>query len=248
MPENLFDCRLLFFASIEEQWVGVAVQFREGQAGAIFAKLQKDCRKDSSRVKSGTVDGLPQIKEIGNDDSPDVAITLCSRDLLLITFGKTDPAIFRSTAPNPLFKQIRFENMILSGVCNVNLPARREAKKQINMTSRRVVRALQLFFTFADSPRSAEKRAAAVFRMVPSLLNLETISASMPFSVDNPVLDFRIAFKDVPSAWEALGALNVGIGCVERWKVSEQLGRGVDQRTLFVTSRLREFAEEILKK
>ena len=250
LPENLLECRLLFFSNIEEQWAGAAAQFREGQAGVIFTKLQKECEKNTSSMKSGTVDGLPQIKKIGRNDEPDMAITLCDDNLLLVTVGRTDPALFRPAVPNPLLRNIRFNDMILSAVCSVNSPIGEKAKKQNEGTTHRAVKALQMIFKFTGSPRLAEKQTADVLRMVPSLRKLDTVYANLPFSPDNPVLDFRAVFTDGHSAWETLGALNVGIGCIpERDRaIEEQLKRGVDKKTLFVTLGLGKIAEKILKR
>ena len=249
-PENLPECRLLFFANIEEEWAGVVAQFREGQAGAVFKILQKECEKYSSRVKFGTVQGLPQIKKNGSDDEPDMAITLCDDNLLLVTVGRTDPALFRSAAPNPLLRHIRFDDMILSAVCSVNSPVGEKAKKQNEGTTQRVAKGLRMIFKSTGSPRTAEKQTADALRIVPSLRNLATIYASVPFSPDNPVLDFRAAFNDAPSAWETLGALNVGIGCIPESErsIEEHLKRGVDKKTLFVTLGLGKIAEKILKR
>jgi len=250
LPENLPECRLLFFANIEEEWAGVAAQFREGQAGVIFAMLKKECENNSSRVKSGTVDGLPQIKKTGINDEPDMAITLCDDNLLLVTVGRTDPALFRSAAPNPLLRHIRFDDMILSAVCSVNSPVGEKENKQNGGTTHRAGKALQMIFKLTGSPRSAEKQTSEAFRMLPSLRKLDAIYANLPFSPDNPVLDFRAVFTDGPSAWETLGALNFGIGCIpERERdIVEQLRRGVDKKTLFVTWGLGKIVEKIFER
>ena len=222
LPENLLDCRVLAFANVKEQWGGAVAQFQDGQAGAFFEILLKECKKDSSLVKSSTSDGLPLIKVKGSGYDPDVAMILCNKNLLLVAVGKTDPAMFRPAAPNPLIKHIRQDNMILSAVSCVNFPVGGKVKEKVDM----------------------------VLRFVPSLQNLETLFANVPFSPNAPVLDFRAVFKEAHFAWEALGALNVGIGIMtlEIPELETQLRRGVDQKTLFAVLKLEKILEKILER
>ena len=50
------------------------------------------------------------------------------------------------------------------------------------------------------------------FQMVPALQKLTAVSVNIPFSADDPILDFRMIFKDEQSAGEGLAALNMGLG------------------------------------
>ena len=186
LPEDIFQCRILAFGSTKEEWGGALIQSANGQVGIIFDRLINECRKekaDFKDLKEITVNGERRVSCV--IEGKTVIAVLYHKNLLLIAANKTDPAFFKkSDKPNPLFSDIQWKDYILSSAVKVEIP--RQGKNK-------------------DS-------ADVAFQMVPALQKLTAVSINIPFSVDNPILDFRMIFKDEQSAGEGLAALNMGLG------------------------------------
>ena len=186
LPEDIFQCRVLLFGSTREEWGGVLLQSANGQVGIIFDRLMKECKKDKGHLKD--------LKEItvGNErrvsasiEGKKIIAVLYHKDLLLAAVNKTDPDFFKKTdKPNPLFDDIQWNNHILSSAVKVEFPKQGKSKESTDMA----------------------------FQMVPALQKLTAVSVNIPFSVDNPILDFRMTFTDEQAAGEGLAALNMGLG------------------------------------
>lgn len=185
LPEDIFQCRILAFGSTKEEWGGALIQSANGQVGIIFDRLINECRKekaDFKDLKEITVNGERRVSCV--IEGKTVIAVLYHKNLLLIAANKTDPAFFKkSDKPNPLFSDIQWKDYILSSAVKVELPQQGKGK---------------------DS-------ADVAFQMVPALQKLTAVSVNIPFSVDNPVLDFRMIFKDEQAAGEGLAALNMGL-------------------------------------
>ena len=188
LPEDIFQCRVLLFGSTREEWGGVLLQSANGQVGIIFDRIMKECKKEKGHLKD--------LKEItvGNErrvsasvDGKKIIAVLYHKDLLLAAVNKTDPDFFKKTdKPNPLFNDIQWKKHILSSAVKVEIPKQGKSKESTDMA----------------------------FQMVPALQKLTAVSVNIPFSVDNPILDFRMTFTDEQAAGEGLAALNMGLGFI----------------------------------
>ena len=185
LPEDIFQCRVLLFGSTREEWGGVLVQSANGQVGVIFDRLMNECRKEKDQFKDLKEITVGSERRVSASVSgKKVIAVLYHKDLLLIAVNKTEPDFFKkSDKPNPLFADIQWKDHILSSAVKVEIPQQGKSK---------------------DS-------ADVAFQMVPALQKLTAVSVNIPFSVDNPILDFRMIFKDEQSAGEGLAALNMGL-------------------------------------
>ena len=188
LPEDIFQCRVLLFGSTREEWGGVLIQSANGQVGIIFDRLMNDCRKEKKQfknLKEITVNGERRVSCV--IEGKTVIAVLYHKDLLLIAVNKTEPDFFKkSDKPNPLFADIQWKNHILSSAVKVEIPKQGKGKES----------------------------ADTVMQMVPALQKLTAVSVNIPFSVDNPILDFRMIFKDEQAAGEGLAALNMGLALI----------------------------------
>ena len=186
LPEDICQCRILIIGSTREEWGGVLIQSVNGQVGIIFDRLMNECRKEKTDIKDlkeVTVGGERRVSASVNGKK--VIAVLYHKNLLLIAANKTDPDFFKkSDKPNPLFADIQWKNYILSSAVKLEIPQQGKSKESADMA----------------------------FQMVPALQKLTAVSVNIPFSVDNPILDFRMIFKDEQSAGEGLAALNMGLG------------------------------------
>ena len=187
LPEDIFQCRVLFFGSLKEEWGGFLIQSANNQVGKFFNYALADIKKDNK----GTVKDIKEVK-IGTErhvsatvEGKKVIAILYHDNLLLVGINKTDPAFFNAERPNPIFKDIQLHNMLLSSAVKVVTP---------------------------NQPGKAKESVDMVFQMLPALKKLEAFSINIPFSADDPVLDFRMIFKDEQAAGEMMAAANMGIG------------------------------------
>ena len=188
LPEDIFQCRVLFFGSTKEEWGGFLIQSANNQVGKFFdyalAEIKKD--KDFDKIKN-----LKEAK-VGNErhvtatvEGHKVIAILYHENLLLVGINKTDPAFFNAKQPNAMFKDIQLQNMLLSSAIKVEIPQQAgKGKESVDMA----------------------------FQMLPALKKLEAVSLNIPFSAEDPVLDFRMFFKDEQAAGEMLAAANMGLG------------------------------------
>ena len=188
LPEDIFECRVLFFGSSKEEWGGFLIQSSNKQVGKFFDyaltnfKNDKDLPvKDLKEVKVGSERHVTATTAKGNK----VIAILYHENLLLFGINKTDPAFFNAEQPNPIFNDIKMKDMLLSAAIKVVIP---------------------------DQPGKAKESADMVTQMLPALKKLDAIAMNIPFSVDDPVLDFRMIFKDEQAAVEMMAAANMGIG------------------------------------
>ena len=114
-----------------------------------------------------------------------VIAILYHENLLLLGINKTDPAFFKADTPNPIFNDIQMKDMLLSAAIKVVIP---------------------------DKPGKAKESVDMVTQMLPALKKLDAIAMNIPFSADDPVVDFRMIFKDDQAAGEMMAAANMGIG------------------------------------
>ena len=183
--EEVFQCRILLFGSTQEEWGGILIQSANRQVRKIYDYVIAECRKDKDMVRD--------FKEIRSDKEFRATATVKGKkvmavrfddDLMLIAFRKTDPAFFRSVKPNLLFRDIQLKNTILSAAVKVELPREGKSRQSADMA----------------------------MQMLPALQKLTTISLNIPFAVEDPVVDFRMTFKDEQAANEMLAAVNMGVG------------------------------------
>ena len=115
LTEDVFQCRSVVFIFTAEQWGGVVIQSKNGQAKQLFEVYMKDKKKEDPKIKEQVV-GKERI--IKDDDS---VCILYDDNLVLMSTEKNDPALFRSGKINPLFANINFRNMV-SGAVKVEFP------------------------------------------------------------------------------------------------------------------------------
>lgn len=187
LPEDIFQCRVLFFGSTKEEWGGFLIQSVNNQVGKFFDYALADIKKDDK-------DKIKDLKEVKVGKERHVTATVEGRkviailyheNLLLVGINKTDPAFFNADQPNAIFKDIQLQNMLLSSAVKVEIPQQAGKSKESVDTA---------------------------FQMLPALKKLEAVSLNIPFSADDPVLDFRMIFKDEQAAGEMLAAANMGLG------------------------------------
>ena len=58
LPEDIFECRVLFFGSIKDEWGGFLIQSANKQVGKFFDYALADIKKDNN----GTVKDLKEVK------------------------------------------------------------------------------------------------------------------------------------------------------------------------------------------
>ena len=187
LPEDIFQCRVLFFGSVKEEWGGFLIQSASKQVGKFFDYALADVKKDNKDV----VKDLKEVK-VGSErhvtatvNGRKVIAVLYHENLMLIGINKTDPVFFNAERPNPIFDDIQMKDMLLSSAIKVVIP---------------------------DQPGKAKESVDAVTQMLPALKKLDAIALNIPFSADDPVLDFRMIFKDDQAAAEMMAAANMGIG------------------------------------
>lgn len=222
MPEDIFQCRVLAFGSTKEEWAGVLIQSANGQVGIIFDRLMDECRKEKDQfknLKEITVNGERRASCV--IEGKTVIAVLYHKDLLLIAANKSEPDFFKkSDKPNPLFADIQWKDHILSSTVKVEIPKQGKNKESADLA----------------------------FQMVPALQKLTAVSVNIPFSVDNPILDFRMAFKDEQAAGEGLAALNMGLAFLgqaskEVIPLINLLKRKTDKNIASISFNINEMAE-----
>ena len=187
LPEDIFQCRVLFFGSTKEEWGGFMIQSANNQVGKFFDYALADIKKDDK----GKIKDIKETK-VGKErhvtatvEGKKVIAILYHENLMLVGISKTDPAFFNAEQPNPMFKDIQLQNMLLSSAVKVALPQQTgKSKESVDMA----------------------------FQMLPALKKLEALSVNIPFSAEDPVMDIRLIFKDDQAAGEMLAAANMGIG------------------------------------
>lgn len=227
LPEDIFQCRVLFFGSTKEEWGGFLIQSANKQVGKFFDYALADIKKDNK-------DKIKDLKEIKVGQERHVTATvegkkviaiLYHENLLLVGINKTDPAFFNAKQPNPMFKDIQLQNMLLSSAVKVVIPQQSgKSKESVDM----------------------------VFQMLPALKKLEAISVNIPFSAEDPVMDIRLFFKDDQAAGEMLAAANMGIGFMtqagkEFAEFAGKLTRKTEKNIFSLSFRLKD-VEELSKK
>lgn len=225
LPENVLECRLLVFSSFKEQWVAALFQSEKGQAKLIFEsvlteiKEEKNIHASVKDLKESTVNGRRQITWF-TDNGQKVLMTPLDDNLMLISVGKADPDFFRAKKTNPLFRQIKTKETILSAVSKVNLPSDGALKEQ----------------------------ADGVFQMFPALRKLESISLNIPFSQKITVYLSGV-FSDEVAAGEILGSINMGIGSVAKQnpEFDKMLTRKVEKNTLQISFPLDGLVDQVKK-
>ena len=187
LPEDIFQCRVLFFGSTKEEWGGFMIQSANNQVGKFFDYALADIKKDDK----GKIKDIKETK-VGKErhvtatvEGKKVIAILYHENLMLVGISKTDPAFFNAEQPNPMFKDIQLQNMLLSSAVKVALPQQTgKSKESVDMA----------------------------FQMLPALKKLEALSVNIPFSAEDPVMDIRLIFKDDQASGEMLAAANMGIG------------------------------------
>lgn len=225
LPEDIFQCRILFFGSTKEAWGGALIQSSAKQVGTIFSRMVAESAKGKDKLKD--------LKETAADGKRIVTATvegkkllavLYHENLMLVAVEKTDPAFFVAEIDNPLFNDIILKDMIVSSAVKVEFPQQGQGKKS----------------------------ADQVMQMIPALQKLTAISVNIPFSETDPVMDFRMFFKDEKAAGEMLGTVNMGLGFAvqageEFADFVNKLQRNTDKNVLKISFRLKD-AEEFGKK
>ncbi len=227
LPEDIFQCRVLFFGSTKEEWGGFLIQSANQQVGKFFDYALADIKKDNL----GKVKDLKEVK-VGKErhvtatvEGHKVIAILYHENLLLVGINKTDPAFFNAEKPNAIFQDIQLQNMLLSSAAKVEIPQQSgKSKESVDMA----------------------------FQMLPALKKLEAVSLNIPFSADDPVLDFRMIFKDEQAAGEMLAAANMGIGFAtqagkEFADFAQKLTRKTEKNIFSVSFKLKD-VEELSKK
>ena len=227
LPEDIFECRVLFFGSIKDEWGGFLIQSANKQVGKFFDYALADIKKDNN----DTVKDLKEVK-VGNErhvtatvNGNKVIAILYHENLLLVGINKTDPAFFNAEQPNPIFNDIQMKDMLLSSAVKVVIP---------------------------DKPGKAKQSVDTVIQMLPALKKLDAIALNIPFSADDPVVDFRMIFKDDQAAGEMMAAANMGIGFAaqagpEYAEFVQKVTRKTEKNIFSVSFKIRD-AEELGKK
>ena len=184
LPEDIFQCRILLFVSPKDEWGGALLQSKQGQVKKIFDFLLSKAKEDKDMQLKETKEKDEIRVTTTIEDKPVIAI-LYHENLMLVSVGKTDPALFKAESVNPLFKQITLKNMLLSAAEKVEFPQQGEFKEVVDT-------ALQL---------------------VPALKKLQFATINVPFEPGKPInLDFRGVCQDETGANELLAAVNMGLG------------------------------------
>ncbi len=218
LPENIFQCRILLFGSTKEQWGGALIQSAEKQARILYDKFMAECKKDKNTFTN--------FKEIRTDkenratatvNGKNLVAILYDDDLMLIAFQKTDPAFFNAAKPNPVFQDIQMKNSILSAAIKVEIPQDGKGKDSADMAA----------------------------QMVPALKKMTALSLNIPFSADDPVMEFRMILSDDSAAGEMLAAVNMGIGFAaqsskEFADFTQKMQRKTEKNVLFISFKLKD--------
>ena len=184
LSEDVFQCRVLVFLCTREEWGGFLIQSADKQVKKIFEHSLENIKKENEKfkdVKETQVGGERHVT--ATVDGNRIIVIFYHDDLMLIGINKTDPALFNAKKTNPLFKEIRLQNMLLSAAIRGEMP---EGKNK--------------------------QSADMACQMIPALKKMETVSLNIPFSADDPVMDFRMAFQDDQAAGEMLATANMWIG------------------------------------
>ncbi len=227
LPEDIFECRILFFGSIKDEWGGFLIQSANKQVGKFFDYALADIKKDHK----DTVKDLKEVKVGGERhvtatvEGHKVIAILYHENLLLLGINKTDPAFFKAAAPNPIFNDIQMKDMLLSSAIKVVIP---------------------------DKPGKAKESVDTLTQMLPALKKLDAIALNIPFSADDPVLDFRMIFKDEQAAAEMMAAANMGIGFAtqagpEYAEFTQKVTRKTEKKIFSLSFKIKD-AEELGKK
>ena len=195
LSEDIFQCRALVFGSPKEEWGGMLLQSQQGQVKKIFDLLVSKAKEDKKLQLKETKE-KDEIRITAMVDGKPVLAILYNENLMVVSVGKTDPALFQAKSVNPLFKQLTLKNTLLSAVVKVELPQQGKAKEAVD----------------------------GALQMVPALQKLQLISLNVPFEPGKPAdLDFRLVCQDDAGANEMLAAVNMGLGFLTQSKDPEAL-------------------------
>jgi len=218
LPENIIQCRILLFGSTKEEWGGALIQSSEKQVRIIYDKIMDECKKDKSSIRDfKEIRSKKETRATAVVDGKNMMAVLYDDDLMLIAFQKTDPAFFNAAKPNPLFQDIQMKNSIVSAAVKVDIPQQGKGKESVDM----------------------------VTQMVPVLKKLTALSLNIPFSADDPVMEFRMILTDEPAAGEMLATVNMGIGFVSQANkefadFTKKMQRKTDKNVLFISFKLKD--------
>ncbi|MBO4647507.1 MAG: hypothetical protein J5806_05075 [Lentisphaeria bacterium] len=190
LSEDIFQCRALVFGSPKEEWGGMLLQSQQGQVKKIFDLLLSKAKEDKDLQLKETKE-KDEIRITAMVDGKPVLAILYHENLLLVSVGKTDPALFKGESVNPLFKQITLKNTLVSAAVKVELPQQGELKEAVD----------------------------TAVQMVPALKKLQFVSLNVPFEPGKQsVVDFRLVCQDDTAAGEMLAAVNMGLGFLTQTK------------------------------
>ena len=223
MPEDICRCRILLFGSTKEEWGGALVQSAGGQVRKFYDKVAAEARKDKDfkDLKESAGGGVRKITGAVSDRK--VLALLYHDDLLLIAVNRSDPAFFKAKTVNPLFREIRLKDSIVSAAVKVELPQQGKSKEAVD----------------------------GLLQMVPALKKLQFVTGNVPFSADKPEMDIRLVFPDDAAAHEMLAALNLGLGVLtqsgekDAVDMVKMIGRKVENKAVCISLPLTELARKI---
>ena len=218
LPESIFECRVLVFGSTKEEWGGALIQSDKKQVRLLYDKFMEECKKEK--------DTFTNFKEIRTDketratavvNGKNMMTLLYDDDLMLVAFQKTDPAFFNAEQTNPLFDEIKMKDSILSAAVKVELPQQGQAKESVDMAT----------------------------QMVPALKKMTALSLNIPFSADDPIMEFRMTLADEAAAGEMLATVNMGIGFASQGSkefadFAQKMQRKTEKNNLLIAFKLKD--------
>ena len=225
LPEDLLQCRVLFFGSTKEEWGGALMQSAGGQVRKFYDKVLAESKKDKScKELKETAEGSLR-KVTCTVEGKKILAVLYHDNLLLIAVDKTDPAFFQAKPVNPLVGEIALKETLVSAAVKVELP-----------------------------PPGRNREVDGAVQMFPALKKLRSIAMNVPFSPDKPEMDFRAVFRDDAGANEMLAAINMGLGLLTQSddkdivKAVGMIDRKAEKNTVRVSFPLTELVKEAEKK
>lgn len=154
LPEEVFQCRMLFFGSAKEDWGGVLAQSDKGQVRKLYDRLMAECRKIPNLQE--TAEGEMR-KVTGTLENVKVLGVLYHDDLLLIAVNRTDPAFFAAKSVHPLFKEIKMRGTICSAAVKPELTRQVMFKRMVDEILKRTPALAKLRLVTVNMPFSADK-------------------------------------------------------------------------------------------
>lgn len=159
LTEDVFQCRAVAFVSVEEQWGGIVIQSKNGQAKQLFEASLNDKKKENPEFRE-QVAGKERILK----DDDNICI-LYDDNNLLIGVKKNDPALFRSGKINPLFEHVNFKSMV-SGAVKVDLSKQRlpAQAQQVFLMAPCLQKITRLTFDIPCTVKDPDTEIALVFQ------------------------------------------------------------------------------------